>query len=361
MELKTKTNMRLLALSFTPKSGRSILDWHPFNQRTLGKIIDDHNKQCLDEYLRRGWVPDDIEAMVQTIDIVLSDLSNVKELRVRDYRTIGIVVVDLSEIDRIKAELNNIKYQISAYRHPFHLPQISQAEKAVSAADSFRPLPFLSTDPEIIRTEPEFEAFLGRLCYFYRIAIDTIRSASPPPDTPPDDPALQGYIDRIPNLAASIREAAIARDLTKNETVVLAQRASVQELVLNRLAEQIRSGERHKIRVAGVREKVFDIPVDQQEVSDVPLEDVNLVRLDLEHPILTLRTAQRGVIGKLGLRRKGHTGIFFDEPSLWRRVERLGIAVKATRFSAQLPRWTSLTSDKDRLRGLGGLDSGASK
>jgi hypothetical protein len=360
MDIKTKSSMRLLALARTPKSGRSILDWNPFNQRTLGKIIDDHNQQCIAEYLRRGWVQDDIEAMVQTIDIVLSDLSNVGELRVRDYRTIGIVVLDLNEIDRIKTKLNNIKYQISAYRHPFHLPQISQVAKAVSAADSFRPLPFLSTDPEIMRTEPEFEAFLGKLCYFYRTAINTLRTASPPPDTPPDDPALQGYIDGIPNLAANVRDAAVARGLTKNETIILAQRASAQELILNRLAEQIRSGERHKIRVAGVREKVFDISVEPLEKSEVPLEDVNLVRLDLEHSMRSLRTAQRGDIVSLGLRRKGHTGIFFDEPSLWRRVELLGSAVKATRFSAQLPRWTSLTSDKDSLRGLGGLESGPS-
>ena len=151
-------------------------------------------------------------------------------------------------------------------------------------------------------------------------------------------------------MAANVRDAAVGRGLTKNETIILAQRASVQELALNRLAEEIRSGERHKIKVAGVREKVFDISVEPLEISDVPLEDVNLVRLDVEHPMRSLRTAQRVGIGSLGLRRKGHTGIFFDEPSLWRRVELLGSAVKATRFSAQLPRWTSLTSDKGSLR-----------
>jgi hypothetical protein len=359
MNIKTKSSMRLLALAFTPASGRSILDWNPFNQRTLGQIIDDHNQKCLTEYVRRGWVEEDIEAMVQTIDVVLKDLTNVRELRGLDYGAIGILVVDLTATERIETELNIIKYRMAFQRHPFHLPQISQVAEAVSTADSFRPLPFLSTDPEIMRTEPEFEAFLGKLCYLYRTAVNTLRSASPPPDTTPDDPAFQEYIERIPNLAANVRDAAIARDLTKDETVILAQRASVQELVLNRLAEQIRSGERRKIRLAGVREKVFDIPV-EPEISHVPLEDVNLVRLDLEHPMRSLRTAQRGEIGSLGLRRKGHTGIFFDEPSLWQRVERLGGAVKATRFSAQLPRWTSLTSDKGSLRGLGGVDSGSS-
>lgn len=353
--------MRLLALAFTPASGRSILDWNPFNQRTLGEIIDDHNRKCLSEFVRRGWIEEDIEAMAQTIDIVLKDLTNVRELRGLDYKAIGILVVDLSASERIKTELEIIKYRMTFERHPFHLPQISQVAEAVSTADSFRPLPFLSTDPEIMRTEPEFEAFLGKLCYFYRTAVDTLISTSPsPPHTTPDDPALKEYIDRIPDLAANVRDAAIARNLTKNETVTLAQRASAQELVLHRLAEHIRSGERHKIRLAGVREKVFDIPVEPLTMSNVPLEEVNLVRLDLEYPLRSLRVTQRAEIGSLGLRRKGHTGIFFDEPSLWERVERLGAAVKATRFSAQLPRWTTLTKDSDSLRGLGGLNSGSS-
>jgi len=359
MDIKTKTTMRLLALAFTPKSGHSILDWNPFNQRILGKIIDDHNKKCLAEYLRRGWVQEDIEAMIPTIDVVLKDLSNVGELRGVDYETIGILVVDLNAIEQIKAELEIIKYRMGFHRHPFHLPQISQVAEAVSTANSFRPLPFLSTKPEVMRTEPEFEAFLGNLCYLFRTAINTLTSAAPPPDTVADDPALQGYIDGIPKLAASVRDAALARGLTKDETVILAQRASVQEIVLSRLAQQIRSSETHKIRVAGVRERTLDIPVDRSD-SDAPLEDVNLVRLDVEYPMRSLRTVQRGDLGVLGLNRKGHTGIFFDEPSLWERVERLGTAVKATRFSAQLPRWYGLTSGKGSLKGLGGLDSSPS-
>lgn len=357
MSLTTKTNLRLLALALTPKSGRTILDWNPFNQRTLGKIVDDHNQKCLAEYRKRGWLDEDIEAMVQTIDIVLHDLSSVRQLRAIDYLSIGILVVDLNAIDKINAELNVIKYQMSTYRHPFHLPQISQAHDAASTADSFRPLPFLSTEPEIMRTEPEFEAFLGKLCYLYRIAINTIRTASAQPDGPSNDAAYQQHVERLPNLAANIRDAAISRDLTKDETVVLAQRACVQELYLNQLAEQVRSGERHKIRVHGVRELTFDIPVGPLDFDDAPLENVKLVRLDVEDSMRNLRTTQRGTLSGLGLNRKGHTGIFFDEPSLWKRVELLGSAVKATRFSAALPLWTGLNRDKAGLRSGGALDS----
>lgn len=345
MNIIPKHTIRLLALAEPPKSGRTILDWKPFNRKTLGRFVDDHNQKCIEEYVRLGWLPEYIETIAERIDVVLNDLSNVNELRSDEYATIGILVINLEVIDKINAQLAQIKLRMATHQHEYHLPQISQRRGAVSTADSFLGLPIISPRPAIFYLEEEFEGFLEKLCYVYRTTIDAI-PLSPPPLSggPGDRRAVQEYVDRIPKLASSVRDAAIARDLTDEETIVLAQRAAEQELALSRLAERVRSGERRKVRVGTLREMIFDIPVGPV-VTENPLEEFQLVRLDVAHPMRILKATQREALGGLGLNRKGHTGVFFDEPELWERVERLGAAVKATRISATLPRWgTSMKS-----------------
>ncbi len=324
--MKLKRYIRLLALAYTPATGMSILDWTPFEGGdTLDKIVTNHNVRCIEGYQRLGWLPEFIEDLVEGIDIMPHDLSTVDKLRILDFASIRIIMVDLDAIWE-QTKIEQIKVRMSKHDQYYFLAQVSQSPSIMSRITDFQPLPVKPSTPEIVVDQTTFEEWLSRFCEGYYTAI----TSTPPPTG--DLSTIQAYTKALPEVAAKVRDAAIIRDLSGEEIVTLAHQAAMQEFTLARIAGQVRTRTTRLVVLDAIREPVVKMPIEATTLQRVDLMGVYLTR-----PISELTTEQHNILRALGIKRKTDAVVHLDQPTIWDKLSGLKDVVKITKFSAELP------------------------
>ncbi|MEW6162171.1 MAG: hypothetical protein AB1606_02460 [Nitrospirota bacterium] len=329
--MKLKRYIRLLALVYTPATGKSILDWTPFEGGdTLDKIITNHNVRCIEGYQRLRWLPEFIEDLVEGIDIVPHDLSTVDKLRIWDFASIRIIMVDLNAIWE-QTKIEQIKVRMSKHDQYYFLAQVSRSPSIMSRITDFQPLPVKPSTPEIIVDQTTFEEWLSRFCEGY---CTTITSMPPPTG---DLSTIQAYIKALPEVAAKVRDAAIIRDLSEEEIVTLAHQAAMQEFTLARIAGQVRTRTKRRVVLDAIRMPIDRIAIESFLQQTPTLQRVKLVEVSLERPMSELTTEQRNIVVGLNIKRKTDAAVHLDQPSILDRVSSLRGVVKVTKFTAMLP------------------------
>ena len=340
MEFQNQT--RLLALARAPRDGASIHDWVPFpGGDKLTAIVDRHNKGCIEACREEGWKDHFIKALAEVITIVPHDLSSVEQLKPADFETIGILLADLDKIKTATMELEGIKVFMGRYDRVYHLAQVCRDPAFESCRDLFKPLPIVPSRPEILPTQSAFESFLGNLC---RVLRQVIREAGPPDYPPGGTLGVRGratqrpYPKRFSRFAVRVRDAAMARDLTAEQTGTLARRAAMQESALGRVGQLAGTKIRYRVNVEGIRPSLFEVP------AEVPLQvpatqEVVLLGLSLADRAVQLDPERKLLLADLGVRGKTFTAVHFDSPTIRKQVDQLGDVVEATRFSTELPGW----------------------
>ena len=337
MEFQNQT--RLLALARVPRDGVSIHDWVPFpGGDKLTDIVDHHNERCIEACREERWSDYFIKTLTEVIRIVPHDLSSVEKLRPADFETIGILLADLADIKTAAMELEGIKVFMGRYDRIYHLAQVCRDPATKSCKSLFEPLPIVPSRPEILPTQYAFESFLGNLCDALRLVI---REVGPPvhvrrrPGMLPIKPRSKWFS----RFAASVRDAAMARDLTPPQTMTLARNAAMQESALGRVGQLAGTKTRYRVNVDGIRPSLFEVPAELPVEAPATQKEVVLLGLSLADPDLELNPGQKHLLADLGVRGKTFTAVHFDTPRIRMQVKQLGDVVEATRFSTELPGW----------------------
>lgn len=340
MELKFDKYLHLLALAYTP--GTSILDWCPFSGGdTLNTIIENHNARCMQHYQDKlHWLPENIKMLGEGINIVLHDLSTLSQLQGK-VTDIDILLVDIDAIKekttKIRETIYRLKARMLGKQKKYHLLQISKMSNASSQRTYFEPLSIVPSVPEILSNQKAFESYLSRFCDSYCISVnsafDELKSHPPAGVDLSATKVMMGYID-IPEIAANVRDTAILKNMSVNETAELARRAATQEIYLTPIVEMFRTETEYQIVLDPIREPVDKIMVEQEP----HLQPVNLLKLSLARPWRELTTEQRNASSNLGLRGETFAAVHLDQPTIQKQVDSLKDVVKTTKFSAMLPR-----------------------
>lgn len=343
MALKFDKYLHLLALAYTPTPGTSILDWCPFSGGDkMNTIIEKHNARCMQHYQDKlDWLPEDIKALGEGINIVQHDLSTLSQLQEK-VTDIDILLVDLDafkeKTTKIEENINHLKVRMSRKPKKYHFLQISKTSNASSQRTYFTPLSIVPSMPEILSDQKTFESYLGiKFCGLYctsvNSAFDELKSHPPTGVDPNDTRAMLEYVD-VPGIAANVRDTAILKNMSVTETEKLARRAATQETYLTPIAERFRTETESQIVLDPIREPVDKITIEQEP----HLQQVNLLKVSLARPWRELTTEQRNVSSNMGLRGESFAAIHLDQPTIKIQVDSLKDVVKTTKFSAMLPR-----------------------
>lgn len=341
MQLKFDRFLYLLALAYTP--GTSILDWSPFSGGdTLNTIIEKHNARCMQHYQDKlHWLPENIKMLGEGIDIVPHDMSTLSQLQGK-VTDIDILLVDLDAFKekstKIKENITHLKARLLGKQKKYHLLQISKTSNASSQRTNFTPLSIVPSVPEILSDQKTFESYLGtKFCGLYSTSVssafDELKSHPPTGIDPKDTRAMLEDID-VPGIAANVRDTAILKNMSVNETAELARRAATQETYLTNIAEMFRTETESQIVLDPIREPVDKITIEQEP----HLQQVNLLKVSLARPWRELTTEQRNDSSNIGLRGESFTAVHLDQPTIQKQVDSLKDVVKTTKFSATLSR-----------------------
>ena len=340
--MEFKKRIKLLALAHTPKTGNSIRDWRPFEEDTLDTIIRNYNKRCLERYQEKECLQEYIGNCMEVIRIVDVDLSTVRsKLESKHFDDIHIILIDIDaigEIEERKTVLDFIKVCLSN-RHRTFLPQVSRTPSAMSYdVTYFKPKLVKIPMPDIMGDQATFEGWLNEeICERFQICYTVF--TAPPPDEIRNNPAdLLVYQKNLPWVADKVRDAAIIKDLSEEETVALAHQASMQEVALTRIVEQVHTRTNRDVVLDAIREPVVDMPIELGFQSPA-LRQVNLVELHVTQPMYMMTIEQRNIMRGFGIKEEVEpfAVVVPDQPTVRDSVEKLKGVAKTTKFSAELP------------------------
>lgn len=345
--MEFKKYIKLLALTRAIGNGKSIHEWCPFAKGdTLDTIIESHNDRCIQSYWEQWKDLIQINTYGKGINVEQYDLSTLNNISDRKYfDNISIILIDLDAIG--KEELEQIK------KYFYGTAFVVQVSRTRSTRLIDMGPPFYNASTEVMVDQETLENWLIRkFCEAYREIIEeginyiapktpSLRSKD---DLKDDDLAtieatIEAYHEALPGVAAKVRDAAIIRGLSEEETVTLAHQAVMQEFALNRIEVQVRSQTNfNRVLLDAIREPVVDMPIELGFQSPA-LRQVNLVWLHVTQPMYEMTTEQRNIVRGFGIKEEVEpfAVVVPDQPNVWDSVERLKGVAKTTKFSAELP------------------------
>ena len=312
----------LLPLTKKPASCARITQWPPFaGGDTLDKIINDYNERCFNFLKKKKFDITAIEDYLEGIDIVLHDLSTFNQLGEKDFTRIRLMLIDLEYIDDIKTNTYKLKYRMARNIHYF-IPQISRTKNAGSCIGDFELYFVWESDPVVISDQETFEKWLDGFCCASGIVVDSISRE-----------ITTGDGTRMRNLVADIRDAAVVRKLSENDTSALSKQAVAQDFALRAIEKEVFDRTKLKVDISSRREPLVSMEIGR----DLSLEEVPLMGVYLEQPKKSLAPSEVEVLSLLGIRKKGAFAVHLDQPNFRDALKSVRRAVKSTEFTAQLP------------------------
>jgi hypothetical protein len=333
--MSLKKHMDLLALSFTPEHGTSILDWRPFEKgETLDEIIHEHNLNLEAQFQDLGWLEESIEDLIEGINVLPTDLSALHQLRRDDFKNIRIILVDLESFSGENPNMPKLKERIS--RDDFtYLPQVGCSSEKKSLLDLFKPLPIIPSRPDVLLKQDDLKNWLNCFSHIYGAVLKH------KPEFVTDDHTRGGEkVDKehLSKTIARIRDVAMKRDLNEEQITVLADRSLTQEFALNRVARTVLSEMNTKSRVVldGIRQPLDTISIENLS-TEPTTEKFELLKCHLIHPIGMLNREQKRSVINLGIEGTNVAAVHFNHPHITKKISGLKGIIKATKFSTDLP------------------------
>jgi hypothetical protein len=264
----------------------------------------------------------------------LSTLDNITDLKYFD--NIRIILIDLDAIGEEDLERIKTYFNVEVF--------VARVSRTLPTRLTDLGPPFYLSDPGVMVDQETLEEWLiSRFCKPYRDSIKEgttyIATKLPSPRSKDDLATITAYSEVLPEVAAKVRDAAIIRGLSEEETVTLAHQAVVQEFALNRIEVQVRSQTNfNRVLLDAIREPVVDMPIELGFQSPA-LRQVNLVELHVTQPMYGMTTEQRNIVRGFGIKEDVETfaAVVPDQPNVWDSVERLKGVAETTKFSAELP------------------------
>ncbi len=185
----------MLALVKLPGSCKTVLDWCPFEDGVcMNDILVRSNERCIHCYEQYKWTEENIERYAQGLNVMLFDLSTLKKLRLEDFDTIHIIVVDPASIKDDNKSLMYVGTQLSRSHHTY-LIQVCHMPEGSADITLLAGLPFVPSDPPVITSSQELIDWLIRYCAKYVSAMASIPGVSSVMQSR-IDPASAGWLSR---------------------------------------------------------------------------------------------------------------------------------------------------------------------
>ncbi len=333
--MSLKKHMDLLALSFTPKNGTSILDWRPFEKgETLDGIIHEHNLNLEEQFQGWGWLEEAIEDLIEGINVLPTDLSTLHQLRRDDFKNIRIILVDLEAFSEENPNVPKLKERISRDNLTY-LPQVCCSSEKKSLLDLFKPLPIIPSRPHVLLKQDDLKNWLNSFPHIYNVVLKH------KPEFITDGTSRGGAkVDRehLSKMISRIRDVAMKRDLSEEQITVLADRSLTQEFALNRVAKTVLSEMNTKSHVVldGIRQSLDTISIEKLSTEPTS-EKIELLKCHLIRPIGTLNRAQKRSVINLGIKGTNVAAVHLNHPDIKEKISGLKGIIKATKFSTELP------------------------
>lgn len=343
------SEVQILSLAYIPENSKEIIDWRPFGEDTLGKIVNDYNVRCLEIYNDLGWHPENISKIVDLLDIVRYDLNGLGKLSSVDFETIVILFADLDVAYEKEKELGWVRDFLGKKPKDYYLIQVSTRSGSLSLTDFFQgsPItPYPLTPPHLLSTQLELENFI--YTYFMRMPAERVKGGGGTPPQPggagdPASPAglhLGGisqdeFAEAYANVKAEIRHEAIVNKLSANETTALADLAVQQELALQNVSSLVDHLPYEHVVVNSLRKPVQHIALQPFQLPD--FRPVDLVQVRPSGPFGVLSGQQRSILRRMGIKNETYTSVVANTPFNRNLVNTLGNSVRASRLSAILP------------------------
>ncbi|MEJ2747656.1 MAG: hypothetical protein P8183_07070 [Anaerolineae bacterium] len=348
------------------ESAGSVSEWRPFSGGDqLSTLIIDYNDRCKQTFRQAltGLIEEQAEEAIYFINILPLHPQAILPDQEQLWQT-KIIIVDLATAQKAPGPLISLIERIADRPHVTHIIQIAKDATIPAQTDIFHSLryPALS-EPPVFHTQPQLETFLEQFLHTYLKAWEG--AAQNPFDkshyvTGNGNPYVRPYRRRflqsqsetgkairfmyrdyhtqLPELVADVRDVALMRHLSPDQTVNLGRAAAIHEFTLIHIINQLDPGIKHWVSVDPIRQSLFEIPVDAplklDQIQKTGLLDLSRVVTDQKLP-----PAIEDALRKLGFVGKVTRVVCFDRPDVCEQLESLEGLVQIRPFSAELPAW----------------------
>jgi hypothetical protein len=328
------TDVRILPLAYTPQNCNQITDWRPFEQNTLGEIVNAYNVECRKKHEDFGWSPDNINNIVDVIDIVRHDLNTLNQLTAGDFATIGIIFADLDAVQNKKKQLGYIRNYLGSCQKKYYLIQVSKKPVSLSLVDFFQGAtiwPYPINSPYLLSNQQEFQDFLGK--YFCGLSVSLLSGGFSL--GPSGEHSNEEYIEAISKVKDEVRHVAITQNLSKRKMASLACLAVQQELALNNVFNQIQQQPDQHVVLDEIRKSVFQIAA--QPLLRSNFRRIELLQIRPARSLSVLSKQQRNILRDIGIKNETYTSVIPKTSITENLINNLGDSIEVNKISANLP------------------------
>ena len=372
--MNLKNFEQVLVLATKPKGKPSIVDWCPFDNVTLDKIINQHNQKSV-EFLqqKQKWPQNFIEEFGQFLAVANYDLPEVDGISLAQFQKIKFVFFNLNELATAATAVEHVKAMMNQARRVYYLVQISKPVRPTELA-RFVPSPVLTSQPEVIDDQDKLEQWLADLYRYYDYAISetiesppsgqggpgnspgsttvTVTGAKPGSwtrvfmDYRPSDPfarskSSEGFLPQrsLTDIASQVRDAAVQKRLTETQTRALARKAVLQEEALGYVQASVsnkldlKTGD--ELLLDCLRKPVGQIPIEDEYIEKTPTIDVMTVKL--AQPFGALSKTQSALCSDLRLDQKNRHVLLRSSPENLKKLEGLKNVIETHNTGLTLP------------------------
>ena len=348
------------------ESAGSVSEWRPFSGGDqISTLIADYNDRCKQTFRQAltGLIEEQAEEAIYFLNILplypQATLPDQEQL----WQT-KIIVVDLAIAQKAPELLGSLIERIADRPHVVHLIQIAEDETAPPQTNIFQSLRYPALpEPPVIYTQPQFESFLEQFLHTYLKAWEGavqnpfdkshyVTGNGNPYVRPYRRQFLQSqsetgkairfmyrdYHTQLPDLIADVRDVALMRHLSADQTVNLGRAAAIHEFTLIHIINQLDPGIKQWVSVDPIRQSLFEIPVDAPLKLD-QIQKTGLLELSRVVSDQKLSPAIEDSLRKLGFVGKVTRVVCFDRPDVCEQLESLEDLVQIRPFSAELPVW----------------------
>jgi hypothetical protein len=341
-------------------------EWRPFSKGDqISALIADYNGRCKQTFRQAltGLNEGQVEKVIYFLNILPLHPQAALPEKDQLWQT-KIIVVDLATAQKAPELLADLVKRIADRPHVVHLVQIAEDKAVLPQTDLFRSLRYPAmSEPPVFENQPQLEAYLRQLLQTYLKAWEGatqnpfdksryVKSDGDPYVRPfrrqfvlsqsETGKAIRfmyrDYHTQLPDLVADVRDVALMRRLSPDQTVNLGRAAAIQEFTLIHIINQLDPSTKHWVSVDPIRQSLFEIPIDAPLKLD-RIQKTGLLELSFVDDTQKLSPAVDEALRKLGFVGKVTRVVHFDRPEVCEQLEPLEGLLHIRPFNAEIPEW----------------------
>jgi hypothetical protein len=220
IDLEFEKKAKLFAITYASKDGKSLYDWIPFGKGdSLGEIVANHNKRCLETYKKMKWGDHYIKAMAEGTYLVPSHISKISDWLTDDFSENNYILIDSTMVEH-ESDITKL-VKILPQRKWYYLLFVGKVIPSIA-----KEFDYGSVIPcGQLQNQAQFEKFLSNHCHNYGQLLSEALKAR---DIDPKNKGRldPGYVAGIPSIASNVQGFSNFIDMDGEQERSLAFRVS---------------------------------------------------------------------------------------------------------------------------------------